>query len=101
MQPINAALHWKTDGQELLACHKDYLCKLVFQWLLKQCKGHCIKSSSTDDVQDKENIGLNFSKEHLKKPDKYWQNIFWLDKTKINLSGSDKVQFGMDPATTA
>uniref|UniRef100_A0A8C9WE63 Uncharacterized protein n=1 Tax=Scleropages formosus TaxID=113540 RepID=A0A8C9WE63_SCLFO len=30
----------------------------------------------------------NFAKEHEKKPDEYWEYIFWSDETKINLFGS-------------
>lgn len=34
----------------------------------------------------------NFAKDHKKKPEKYWQNILYWDKTKMNVFGSDDVQ---------
>uniref|UniRef100_A0A8C9V7D3 Transposase Tc1-like domain-containing protein n=1 Tax=Scleropages formosus TaxID=113540 RepID=A0A8C9V7D3_SCLFO len=44
---------------------------------------------------------LNFTKEHEKKPDEYWEHILWSDETKINLFGSEgSSMFGVNLART-
>ena len=33
---------------------------------------------------------LEFAKQHLKKPLQFWNNILWIDETKINLYQNDE-----------
>lgn len=51
--------------------YNDFLKELVWQWLIKQCQGRCIKSASSDKAQEEKHCSptftLNFNTDDGKK----------------------------------
>lgn len=79
---IYATLDWKTDRQVLLTL-QDYMWRLVFQWLLRQCEGDYMMLISMEGVQEENHCSQVSTKlqdvytwRHECKfvyPNKYWK----------------------------